>query len=173
MKLSLNLYFFFFLRSLRLSCCRKWYLRYMASFHSSITWQTKRKVWFRFSPGGKQEVKNPKASFGHRYARTRSCRQRQTLSPIHFKMESREEDVNRKAHTCSCLKTLEVWTKTRGGRVTGWRDVGCGSRCIWHKSKTLCANWAQMQISMWLWKSRSVSLWFSSVLNLLQKNECY
>lgn len=98
----------FFLRSLRLSCCRKWYLRYMASFHISITWQRKRKVWFRFSPGGKWEVKNPTASFSHKYARTRSCRQRQTLSPIHFQMEWRKEGVKSKAHTCLCLKTLVV-----------------------------------------------------------------
>lgn len=33
-------------RSLRLTCCKKWYLRYMASFHPSTTWKTIKRVWF-------------------------------------------------------------------------------------------------------------------------------
>lgn len=59
-----------FFRSLRLTCCKKWFLRYMASFYPSTTWKNNKEGL----PEGK--VKNPMANFNHRYARSRLCRRR-------------------------------------------------------------------------------------------------
>lgn len=86
-----------FSKSLWLTCCKKWYLRYMASFHLSNYMENTKERMICIFPERKQEVKNPMATLSHRYARSRSCRETNTF-PIHYQTQSRKEGNRNKAN---------------------------------------------------------------------------
>lgn len=148
----------------------------MASFRPSTTWQTIKRVWFISSHKESKRRRVPRLPpTTDKLARSKSCRQRWTLSQIMSKWWAEKRN---KTHTLLCLKSLKFGHEMRG-RVDccrglwQWVHTFCTDVGL-QKYKNVNCDYALMQFNIFSWESQSVSLWFLIQCNkCITKNECY